>query len=535
MVFKKKILVFILIIAFLLGPFTYRANATDWVAGVRWSVDTVMKIVAQSAFKVTSTRILNKIRSAGIDGGPAFVQNWRNFQLESQYRGEDIWRGLLYIAAKGEGNTPPLLCKHIRESQAFNSLRPTRVNNLIQGLGPNRRINDFQEYLVATRCDPVVNEKFDTFMQDFSAGGGWDTFERLLQPQNNIYGAIELALKELDKQRSIEEKSSINQILAGQGYTAVSDCLVKGPTGICLIPDKIKTPGSTLKESVASIFDTSLKFYTSADAASGALAFVFNFVFDKLFDLVGDGGGDGGTIARTNEESYKNEFCTAGSSIAWEAVRYIEKNYPKALPGWGIKKEFNPENVYNNNPGADDAGDSWCEQFREKKNYFPYERCTRACYKAVGLVPPDVSVPDFTATPPPSPSEPEPGPEPGPGPGPGLPPIQPASLLSDVRAERAKYGNTTTAEETSRILNAVAWKNRDAGWGLLNKPSGTNCPFGFGPDLRPITIACDILFHAPTGLHFDALIDGGQGGTSEPTWRLVGPIDLSRWLAPIQP
>ncbi|MEK7124287.1 MAG: hypothetical protein AAB877_01190, partial [Patescibacteria group bacterium] len=278
MAFRKKIIVFILIISFLGSPFAYKAQATDWFAAFKFSIDTVVKIAVHSAFKILVNRILSKVRNAGIDGGPAFVQNWRKFKLESQYRGEDIWRGILYVAANGEDNLPPFLCNHIKESDSFKSLQPTKVDNLIKILGPNRRVDSLQEYLVTAKCDDFVNQNYDKFSGNFAEGGGWEMLEKMLEPKNNIFGAIGLATDELKKQGSIEKLAAENQALTGEGFTAVfSDCLVKGPAGLCLVPGKIKTPGSSIKDSVSSVFDTTLKFYTTAEGASGVLAFITDF------------------------------------------------------------------------------------------------------------------------------------------------------------------------------------------------------------------------------------------------------------------
>lgn len=109
------------------------------------------------------------------------------------------------------------------------------------------------------------------------------------------------------------------------------------------------------------------------------------------------------------------------------------------------------------------------------------------------------------------------------------------SLLGDetrpepgtVRAERAAYGPKMTPADVGRMLNAIAWKNRASGWGLLSKNFGTNCP-AIGT-----IIACDILVHAPSGQHFDVLVDAENA--ARPTWDNKGPIDMSRFLAPVDP
>lgn len=115
-------------------------------------------------------------------------------------------------------------------------------------------------------------------------------------------------------------------------------------------------------------------------------------------------------------------------------------------------------------------------------------------------------------------------------------PIPTVSLLSDLQAERAKYGTTISHADAGKILNAVAWKNRDAGWGLLNKPSGNNCPLnGTG---QPIS--CDWLVHKPSGLGLDVLTDApgtvnGQpvNGKATPYWGNGYPE--TNWVAPVQP
>ena len=108
--------------------------------------------------------------------------------------------------------------------------------------------------------------------------------------------------------------------------------------------------------------------------------------------------------------------------------------------------------------------------------------------------------------------------------------VQPAqaqpSLLADVTAERARYG-AVTPSDVAAILNAVAWRHRSDGWGLLEKTFGANCPTG-----RTL-IACDILVHRPSGQHFDVLRDAE--GSASPVWQNKGPIDVSRFLAPVEP
>lgn len=115
----------------------------------------------------------------------------------------------------------------------------------------------------------------------------------------------------------------------------------------------------------------------------------------------------------------------------------------------------------------------------------------------------------------------------GGGTGGGTGNTEPSSLLDDVREERAKYGAQLTPEEMGALVNAVAWKNRDAGWGLSRKDFGEYCPSPAGP------VACDILHHKPSGKLFDVLY-----ASNDPVWAEVpyhnDPVRRP-WVAPVQP
>src|SRR6201988_1390260 len=123
---------------------------------------------------------------------------------------------------------------------------------------------------------------------------------------------------------------------------------------------------------------------------------------------------------------------------------------------------------------------------------------------------------------------PPPAPEPPPT-RPVRPPAQePASLAGDVATARQAYPTPMTPAQLAALLNAVAWQHRAEGWGLLSKPAGNNCPAPSG-----VLVACDILVHRPSGLHFDVL--GDAEGAARPSWGNAGPIDMSRFMAPVEP
>ena len=251
--------------------------------------DTIARCIARQALTRMIGGILDIVRDQGRDGGPVYVQNWRDFTLQGQQRGENIWRGLLYIAANGDGSIPPLLCSHIKESSVFNLLQPTPVSGLVQS-GLNRRVDSLQEYLIAARCDPIVENNYAVFAKDFSQGGGWDMWERMLQPQNNIFGAIGLANEELIKQRAIEERINIYEATAHgftgkRGENASDSCLSFDIVGRCVVYKNIQTPGFTLAESTNKALGSELDWIVSTDEINELLIDMFDVVVARLKNL----------------------------------------------------------------------------------------------------------------------------------------------------------------------------------------------------------------------------------------------------------
>ncbi len=248
---------------------------TDRLCITGAGADPQARCIAREILDVVSDYIITVIQELGRKGDindtgttNTFVQNWRNFALEGQYRAEDLWRGILYIAANGDQQLeiPPLLCEHIRNSEAFKSLLPREVDNLIQS-GIKRRINSLEEYLVTSDCDSFVDENYETFIQDFNQGGGWDMWFKLIEPQNNIYGAISLAVDELGRQRKIEEQSDIQEANSGRGYLGRRECLALGPSGQCVIWGPVAIPGDVAAQALGAVINQNLGFIAGTDEA----------------------------------------------------------------------------------------------------------------------------------------------------------------------------------------------------------------------------------------------------------------------------
>jgi hypothetical protein len=106
------------------------------------------------------------------------------------------------------------------------------------------------------------------------------------------------------------------------------------------------------------------------------------------------------------------------------------------------------------------------------------------------------------------------------------------SLLPEIKAERAKIAGVPSEEQLAEMLNAIAWRNRAAGWGLSRKEGGNRC-------VSPLvgSIACDILHHKPTNTLYDVFGAVGDVGGTRPQFDPLGPpASPDRvWVAPVDP
>ena len=420
------------------------AGSSTSLAVKEYVLDTIARAIARSLLNVAVSGIINKIQTGGRDGGPAFVQNWRNFQTDAQYRGENVFRSILASTT---------LCNYT--SVGIKSL--FGANQRVSSTGQNLRVNNFDPFSLRAACTMPSNFNLTNYQNDFAGNGGWNAWSRMLEPQNNYYGLLFGSLDEAARQRALEESGDMNEALAGSGYTSIRDknCTGTGAGAKCVFMGKIFTPGDLLGKSAASTIDSDLGWLVSSDELSEVIIALGSAITNRIINLA------------TSNSS--NDYRNAPRADTSSSDGYLA--------------------CINACPAANDL------------------TCQTNCASAWGY-----NTPQASSTPPNEPPPPE---------------EEPDSLLSDIQAERGTYGTPMSPVQLSALLNAVAWRNQAVGWGLLSKPSGNNCPSASGP------ISCDILFHRPSGLHYDVLSDSEN--TAAPTWNLVGPMDISRWIAPIQP
>lgn len=505
---KKTAIVLVLIISLSVSSFTYRAHATDWFAAAKLTMDIVAKAIAKGVFTALTNQILQKVQTGGEGGGTAFIQNWRDFQTSSQYRGENVFRAIL-------SNTTlcPYFDKDLKRLFGATTVVPIDRNSA--------RTGNLDPFDLRAKCTLPSNFNILNYQKDFSGNGGWEAWSRLLEPQNNYYGTLFRSLDEVARQRNLEETKATNQAVAGGGYTGISgECKISGLNGKCLFSGNTKTPGSTLKDSVSSVFDTNLKFFTTVDGASGLITAFTTILVNKLFDLGGSSNTDDPDSSEIDfATSYKNEFCSADDNMSTDPTAlFIRREHLRAFEMFPPEENINSTNATNDN----DVGKSYCkDKYDIDNNRLPYTRCVQACNQAVGLVAGN----DLISHVPPgrawfdsvSGVFPPDGSSGGDG-GQGAPPPADAGTKhgnhkDEVIAAKASVLADGIALDTDCNIFEITKRAARAisGAGVLSKPSGRNCN----------SFAVDIIAFSD-GYIYDDLIGSDPGGALTPTWNQTG-------------
>ena len=377
MTFLKKPIAILIISILALAPIAQPpvAQATDWAYAVKeYGLDLVARVIARTFFQLAVNSMLQKIQTGGRNGGTAFIQNWRNFQTNAQYRGEDVFRAIL-------ANTQ--VCDYLK-GDLRGIFRVSSLNN-IPLLGQNIRIGSLDPYTLRARC--TLPQGFDVakFRQDFAGSGGWATLLALTEPQNNPYGLFLLSQAELQRQRDLELSSDINEAQAGSGYTSFRTGCEQplNANSRCTFMGHVITPAQLIANGAGQILDKNLEWLTNADEISEAIVAISAYI-TQYFSNLSTAAQDTTDPSISDPTADKMEYCTA-----IEPSDRVKNIYTSQWDPYRIARRTD------HGPCGKPDSD----------NIAPFNRCVTACLKALGVIPATVGIPSpVTITPPPTPA-----------------------------------------------------------------------------------------------------------------------------------
>jgi hypothetical protein len=242
--------------------------------------DVIARCIARTVLQNMITNINQLVRTSGRDGGPTYVQNWVKFHTDAQYRGENIFRAELSTA-----HLCDYLVTDIKKTFGVDSKTKTPLT------GQNTRTDSLQPFSLSTKCTLPTGFTPQKYSQDFAGNGGWDTFARLLEPQNNVYGLTAMSLDEISKQRALAVSADTSQVIANGGYTGISgsgksdSCAQTGPNGQCLVYKNIKTPGSNIGANIAAGIQAEFDWITSAQQLGSIISTGLEVMLNRMLDF----------------------------------------------------------------------------------------------------------------------------------------------------------------------------------------------------------------------------------------------------------
>jgi hypothetical protein len=325
----KKIIAFSLLIFFVLSFLIYpikdaRASA---IFGDPWQFikQFVIYPLVRAIGNALESRLLNKLNQqiTGINNAtPAFITNWRNHIFDSQARGNDVFRAVLADTQVCDYMSDTIKTSFGADKFA-GAIAGATVKDASGKVVYENKTNvpgtaSFQEL---GKCTLPTGFSVPDFNKDFRKGG-WQAWDRMLEPQNNLLGIYSLAMNEQQRQTEVEQQAAINSAVAGNGFLAskltkalpggtdtgfsntsptgcvdvVGGTLTGGSTGPaittrCTFFGKDVTPGFLKAGGAGTGFDAKLKVPGAAkeitDVVLGLFAAVLQGTMNKLSNYLG--------------------------------------------------------------------------------------------------------------------------------------------------------------------------------------------------------------------------------------------------------
>ncbi|MBI2064940.1 MAG: hypothetical protein HYT62_02715 [Candidatus Yanofskybacteria bacterium] len=352
----------------------YAAAAAGWAHFAKYVLkEFILDLAARLVARLQLTGALNGIAQQVIQSGrtgraPAFIQNWRNFITDAEYRGEDVFRSIL-------ANTQN--CPNIKKDllSLFGASGNTQITQ-------NIRVGNLDSYQVRGKCTLPAGWSIQNYNRDFAGNGGWQALTRLASPENNFYGATLIAMGELNAQRDLDRNADRGEGTSGAGFTGIrkssrtgNSCDTPPTTGAqcvnnacsdgsgpctssaqcggssvpsqarCRFLGNITTPSKVLGEGAAKFIDSNLNWLTTSDEISEILGNFIQTMISKLAEYTANAIAPG-NVAEPQKAQY--DACVRqcnNTSVGSQMTTCIDRCYKQA--GVDLPPNYDSSNFQN--------------------------------------------------------------------------------------------------------------------------------------------------------------------------------------------
>lgn len=324
----KKIILSFVLLGLILSGFYFtdvpRAKGGDIALAIKeYGLDGIARWIARRMLKDYLNQMVDEINTGGrTRRGPSFATNWRNFLIDAERRGEDIFGVIL-------ANTE--LCPYFGgKLRTMYRAKPGKIE-------AQDKVGNLDPYRTRAKCTMPYGWAPQDLDNNFVQGGGWAALMRLAEPQNNAYGSILMSASELAAQRALEATTDYGEITAGRGFTGTrASCTGGQPGGICISSScvggpyngkfcfdnkscaalnnkarctfmgEILTPSNVLGDSASNYIDQNVSWLISSDEISEVLLNMLGGILSKMRNYRSKHD-DGQRVDDTNEQPRDNQ------------------------------------------------------------------------------------------------------------------------------------------------------------------------------------------------------------------------------------
>ena len=263
----------IAVIGFILSLFG-GTSIEELYADKELKCDPRARVQAADLFIEMTARIMYFIAHAGPNepgtrGGTTWISDWRHFVQKQQDRGRNLFRYQIYDAALGKNAK---ICPYLADTiaQVFDAEDNTITFN--GNANEFLRLNSDQDFNTRNACSLAEDFNLEEYLNSDTVD--WDTFQKLLEPQNNALGLLFNSLEEANLQTTAEEAFNREDAVANLGFRGVRD------------PEKdVVTPGSVLAQIGATTITKQLDWLISADEIGEVVFDGMRIVLPLLYGL----------------------------------------------------------------------------------------------------------------------------------------------------------------------------------------------------------------------------------------------------------
>ena len=325
------------------GAISESSFTASWIAQL--GLDTMANAAKRVAIKnITSS--ITTWANGGFQGDPTFVFNPDTYFKNIETSGIRI--GLNEINKAGgdllSDNITNSIAKNFRQEKAtidqkteftlgstiqnkicndsnLSAMAKNAADDVLSGTAYNAKKTELANSLCSGDASKDKNTQqamVNIYKEDFSAGGGWDSWLDLTSnPKNTEYGNVSSAKVALSKKVESKKEIAKDEVEQGGGYIGIKTCIKEvylETEGITSCEEyETKTPGKLaadqISEAVSGSPDTLKKAQGFTDMAAEILGGVIdgmvgNFIGKGLSGMIGSGGGGGETGSLNSNVSF---------------------------------------------------------------------------------------------------------------------------------------------------------------------------------------------------------------------------------------